>query len=247
MGQTDKVGTYTFVAEPFHVDFNGSLTMGVLGNHLLNCAGFHATERGFGIALLNEENHTWVLSRLAIELDEMPYQYEAFTIQTWIERVYGLFTNRNFVLINKEGKKIGYARSVWAMINLTTRKPVDLLTLHDGAMVDYICDASCPIEKPSHIKVSTTQAVGTHTAKYSDIDINGHVNSVRYMEHILDLFPLELYKTKRIHRFEMAYATESYYGDILSFYQEKVSEYKYHVEVKKNGEGVVCRSKIEFV
>ena len=40
----NKVGTYNFVAEPFHVDFTGKLTMGVLGNHLLNCAGFHATE-----------------------------------------------------------------------------------------------------------------------------------------------------------------------------------------------------------
>ena len=52
MSENNKIGTYKFVAEPFHVDFTGRLTMGVLGNHLLNCAGFHATERGFGIATL---------------------------------------------------------------------------------------------------------------------------------------------------------------------------------------------------
>ena len=40
MSESNKIGTYKFVAEPFHVDFNGRLTMGVLGNHLLNCAGF---------------------------------------------------------------------------------------------------------------------------------------------------------------------------------------------------------------
>ena len=123
MSENNKIGTYGFVAEPFHVDFTGRLTMGVLGNHLLNCAGFHATERGFGIATLNEDNYTWVLSRLAIELDEMPYQYEDFSIQTWVENVYRLFTDRNFAIINKDGKKIGYARSVWAMISLNTRKP----------------------------------------------------------------------------------------------------------------------------
>ena len=49
-----KIGTYRLVAEPFHVDFSGSLFLGVLGNHLLNCAGFHAKERGFGMASLNE-------------------------------------------------------------------------------------------------------------------------------------------------------------------------------------------------
>ncbi len=246
MSENNKIGSYKFIAEPFHVDFNGRLTMGVLGNHLLNCAGFHASDRGFGIATLNEDNYTWVLSRLAIELDEMPYQYEEFGVQTWVENVYRLFTDRNFAIINKDGKKIGYARSVWAMINLNTRKPADLLTLHGGSIVDYVCDEPCPIEKPSRIKVTTTESSATLTAKYSDIDINGHVNSIRYIEHILDLFPIELYKTKHIRRFEMAYVAESYYGDELSFFQEEVNENEYHVEVKKNGNEVVCRSKVLF-
>ena len=224
MSESNKIGTYKFVAEPFHVDFNGRLTMGVLGNHLLNCAGFHASDRGFGIATLNEDNYTWVLSRLAVELDEMPYQYEDFSVQTWVENVYRLFTDRNFAIIDKDGKKIGYARSVWAMINLNTRKPADLLTLHGGSIVDYVCDEPCPIEKPSRIKVT----------------------SDRYIEHILDLFPIELYKTKRIRRFEMAYVAESYFGDELSFFCDEVNDNEFHVEVKKNGSEVVCRSKVVF-
>ena len=247
MSDDKKIGSYKFIAEPFHVDFNGRLTMGVLGNHLLNCAGFHASERGFGIATLNEDNYTWVLSRLAIDLEEMPYQYEEFTVQTWVENVYRLFTDRNFAIIDKDGKKIGYARSVWAMINLNTRKPADLLTLHGGSIVDYVCDEPCPIEKPSRIKVATDQPCAKLTAKYSDIDINGHVNSIRYIEHILDLFPIDLYKSKRIQRFEMAYVAESYYGDELSFLEEEVSENEYHVEIKKNGSEVVCRARVKFV
>ena len=220
--------------------------MGVLGNHLLKCAGFHATDIGFGMINLNEENYTWVLSRLAIELEDMPYQYEEFSIQTWVENVYRLFTDRNFAIINKEGKKIGYARSVWAMINIDTRKPADLLTLHGGSIVDYICDEPCPIDKPSRIKVTNKECIAKHIAKYSDIDVNGHVNSIRYIEHILDLFPIEIYKTKRIKRFEMAYVAESYFGDELSFYMNEVNPNEYHLEVKKNDEEVVCRSKIIF-
>ncbi|NDV58672.1 acyl-[acyl-carrier-protein] thioesterase [Bacteroides sp. 519] len=245
--ENNKVGTYNFVAEPFHVDFNGQLTMGVLGNHLLNCAGFHANDRGFGIASLNEENYTWVLSRLAIELEDMPYQYEDFSIQTWVENVYRLFTDRNFALINKDGKTIGYARSVWAMISLTTRKPADLLSMHGGNIVDYICDKDCPIEKPSRIKVGSDKVASSHTARYSDIDINGHVNSIRYIEHILDLFPIEYYKTMRIRRFEIAYVAESYYGDELNFYKEEVNPGEYNIEVKKSSGEVVCRGKVLFI
>ena len=222
MTEDSKIGTYDFVAEPFHVDFTGKLTMGVLGNHLLNCAGFHASERGFGMATLNEN------------------------IQTWVENVYRLFTDRNFALVNQEGKTIGYARSVWAMISMETRKPADLLTLHGGSIVDYVCDKPCPIEKPGRIKVTETNPIAEYQTKYSDIDVNGHVNSIKYIEHILDLFPLEQFKEKRVRRFEMAYVAESYYGDTLSFYQEKVGADEYHIEVKKNGTEVVVRSKVIF-
>ena len=246
MSENNKIGTYNFVAEPFHVDFTGRLTLGVLGNHLLNCAGFHATERGFGMAELNEENYTWVLSRLAIEMEEMPRAYEKFSVQTWVENVYRLFTDTNFAILNQEGKPIGYARSIWAMISMETRKPADLLTLHGGSIVDYVCQKDCPIDKPGRIKVTHPQLMGEYRVKYSDIDLNGHVNSIKYIEHILDLFPMEMFRKKQVRRFEMAYVAESYYGDTLSFFQEQTGENEYDVEVKKNGAEVVVRSKVIF-
>lgn len=242
-----KIGSYSFVAEPFHVDFTGRLTLGVLGNHLLNCAGFHAEERGFGMATLNEENYTWVLSRLAIEMKEMPRQYEPFRVQTWVENVYRLFTDRNFAIIDKDGKMLGYARSIWAMINMRTRRPIDLLEVNGGSITEYVCDEPCPIDKPSRIKVHAEEETSSLRARYSDIDINGHVNSIRYIEHILDLFPLEMYRQKRIRRFEMAYVAESYYDDLLAFYREAEAEGEtYNVEIRKNGAETVCRSKILF-
>lgn len=241
----NKIGTYQFVAEPFHVDFTGRLTLGVLGNHLLNCAGFHAAERGFGMATVNEENYTWVLSRLAIEMEEMPAQYESFSIDTWVEDVYRLFTNRNYAIRDKDGRPIGYARSVWAMINMHTRRPIDLLSVNGGSIRDFICDASCPIDTPSRIKVDTGEETASLRAKYSDIDVNGHVNSIRYIEHILDLFPLDMYRTQRVRRFEMAYVAESYYDDTLSFYLEGEGG-SYAAAIRKNEGETVCRAKIIF-
>lgn len=242
----NKVGTYQFIAEPFHVDFTGRLTMGVLGNHLLNCAGFHADERGFGIATLNENHYTWVLSRLAIELDDIPRAYQKFSVQTWVENVYRLFTDRNFAILDAEGNPIGYARSVWAMISMETRKPADLLTLHGGSITGYVCDKECPIDRPGRIKVSEGETAGEHQARYSDIDLNGHVNSIKYIEHILDLFPMEMFRERSVRRFEMAYVAESYYGDRLTFCREQKSENEYDIEVKKNGTEVVVRSKVIF-
>jgi len=246
--EENKIGTYRFVAEPFHVDFKGNLTLSVLGNHFLNCAGYHAKERGFGITTLNENHYTWVLSRLAVELDRFPQQYEEFSIQTWVEDVYKLFTNRNFKILDKDGKPMGYARSIWAMISQETRKPADLLTLHGGTIVNYIIENPCPIDKPGRINVSKNlDPVRNYVVKYSDIDINGHVNSIKYIEHVLDLFSIDQFKEKRVKRFEVAYVAESYYGDTLFFYQEQKKENEYEIEIMKNGKEIVCRSKVIFI
>ena len=248
MEQNNKIGNYQLEVEPYHVDFTGKLNLGVLGNHLLNCAGYHANERGFGMAVLNEEDYTWVLSRLAIEIFDMPKRYEKFSVRTWVERVYRLFTDRNFALVDEAGNKVGYARSVWAMISMQSRKPADLLQLHNGDIADYVCEEEpCPIAKPSRVKVTSKEPASVIHAVFSDIDINGHVNSIRYIEHVLDLFNLDWYAHHAIRRFEIAYVNESYYGDELQLYCDAVSELDYNVEIRKAGGEVVCRSKVVFV
>ena len=95
----DKIGRYEFLAEPFHCDFSGRLFMGHLGNHLLNAADFHSTDRGFGMKYLLGIHRSWVLSRLAIEMNEMPEMYTKFNVETWVESAMKYFTSRNFAII----------------------------------------------------------------------------------------------------------------------------------------------------
>ena len=242
----EKIGKYEFVAEPFHVDFRGRLSLGILGNHLLNCASFHAKDRGFGIATLNEQHYTWVLSRLVIEMDSYPMDYKKFSIETWVENVYSLFTDRNYRIAGENGETMGYARSIWAMISMEDRKPINLLKINDGKIMDYISDYPCPIEKPSRIKVMETAPAMTYRVIYSDLDINGHMNSIRYIEHVLDLFDIEYYRKYNIRRFEIAYVAESYFGDTLEFFTEETGDNSFNVEIRKNGNEVVCRGLVRF-
>ena len=80
-------------------------------------------------------------------------------------------------------------------------------------MSAYVTDRPCPIEKPGKIAAVENETEGVpYFIKYSDLDINGHLNSIKYMEHLLDLFDLDLFKTKDIKRFEIAYQSEGKYG-----------------------------------
>ena len=243
-----KLEKHPCYVEPFHVDFTGRIFMGVLGNHLLNAAGNHSQKRGWGIGALNESHHTWVLSRLSVEMFEMPCQYEHFEIATWVESVIKLFTNRNFAILRPDGTPYGYARSIWAMIDLDTRRPCDLLSLYDGDILNYIVSPEenvCPIAGHGRFRFRDAQLVRTIDTYYSDVDINGHINSIKYIEHILDVFPRERFE-RGIRRFEIAYKAESYLGDRLSFYVQPVNEQEFDVEVRKNESEVVCQAKICF-
>ncbi len=247
--EASKIDTYPIYVEPFHVDFTGHMFLGVLGNHLLNAAGKHSQRRGWGIGALNETQHTWVLSRLCIEMEEMPCQYEHCEVKTWVESVMRLFTNRNFAILRPDGTPLGYARSVWAMIDIETRKPCDLLSLYDGDIVHYIVPEEeniCPIQGHGRFRCREPEWMRTIDTYYSDVDINGHINSIKYIEHILDLFPQERFERQRIHRFEIAYKAESYLGDRLSFYRQTASEDEIDIEVRKNDSEVVCQAKICF-
>ena len=227
----DKVGCYEFLAEPFHCDFASRLFMGHLGNHLLNAADFHSNDRGYGMNYLMPRHKTWVLSRLAIEMQEMPKSYDKFTVETWVESAMKYFTSRNFKIcasasdVSEETEKVyGYGKSVWAMIDTDTRQPVDIFSIHDGLIKEYIeTEKPCPIAASSRVKMGkNAELLRTIHTYYNDVDVNGHINSVKYIEHVLDLFDLDYYKTHFLQRFEIAYVAESHQGDLLNFYLEKV-------------------------
>ncbi len=263
----DKVGRYLDMAEPFHCDFSHRLFMGHLGNHMLNAADFHSRDRGFGMDYLNSINKTWVLSRLAIEMDEMPLQYEKFYVETWVESAMRYFTNRNFRVVaatddstpvtqHPSPKVYGYGRSIWAMIDTETRQPCNLLEVNNGSILEYVeKEKENPMAKLSRVKMDeNAELVRTIETNYCDVDINGHINSVKYIEHVLDLFSLEWYKEHMLKRFDIAYVAESHGGDKLSFYREadEEDELAFKIRITKlpadgGEETEVCRSKVKFV
>ena len=244
------------MAEPFHCDFSGRLFMGHLGNHLLNAADFHSTARGFGMKYLLGIKRSWVLSRLAIEMTEMPPMYTRFQVETWVESAMRYFTSRNFAVVGTQesdgGKVYGYGRSIWAMIDTETRQPTDIYSIDDGAIENWIVkDKACPIDKGGRVKMSDeAELVRTIDTCYNDVDINGHINSVKYIEHVLDLWPIAWYREHAVKRLEIAYVAEAHGGDQLSFYREKSGagdDAEYSIRIVRTDGTECCRSKVTFV
>ncbi|GHV22321.1 acyl-ACP thioesterase [Bacteroidia bacterium] len=239
-----KSGSFKFHIESYVCDFRGKVTLPVIGDFILQAATIHAQARGFGYEAISKDNVAWVLSRLSIEISEYPGYNEDFVVETWIEDVTRFFTQRCFRFINQEGKSVGYARSIWAAIDVKTRRPVDIPVWRPD-IAEYIDKTiGCPVEKPAKIPAveGIEPAIG-YSVRYSDIDINCHMNSIKYMEHAINVFDLEMFKQKNICKFEMVYLAEGIFGDKLKLYKQEINPDEFLIDTKKGDESV-CRSRI---
>lgn len=213
--------TYAHTVEPFTEDCTGALSWGNLGNLILRSATLHATEHGFGYTQMIEQHHAWVLSRLVIEMDDMPRTGSDFRIETWVDRLYRQFTDRHFSILRPDGTPYGHATSIWALIDTATRLPADLTALPDGGFTSaLIPDRPAPIAPMGRIRMKSPQLAHTHVAAFTDLDINGHVNSVRTIELLLNHFTPDELRERPVRRIEMAYCLEAYAGDTLDIYHD---------------------------
>lgn len=216
----DKVESVHLITDAFHCDFKHQLALGHLGNDMLNAADIHSSNRHFGMRYLNTLHKTWVLSRLAIELNDMPKEHDSIIISTWVENAMKFFTKRNWEITSEDGQKIyGYGKSIWAMIDTQTREPQNIFAVNDGTITDYVyAEKVCPIKDVSRVKTPEMSDFTEFTVRYSDLDVNGHLNSVRYLDHVMDTFDIDYLRCHDLQRLEIAYVAEGHWNETLRIY-----------------------------
>lgn len=238
-----KKRTYSFQIQPQYVDFQFRATMASLGDILLTTAQFNADDNGFGLRRLNEMECSWVLSRMAVEMKRFPEQYENIQVETWVEEVGRANTTRNFCIRDEKNEIIGNACSVWVFFDMKTRRAKDLQTL-DG-IHDFATGEKALIDKPVKLGTVEGEEYDGFKVKYSDIDINGHVNSIRYIQWICDCFSLDCYRKCQVKRFEINYINEMLYDDFVEIVGQQMEPGDFRFEISKDDK-TACRARVVF-
>ena len=205
----------------------GELGTPILVTNLIEVATRAAMDLGIGNPTMAHLNAGWVLSRLTIEMSGYPKVNTYYTIITWVESWNRHFSVRDFEIIDSEGKTIGYARSIWMVLNTVTHENFGLshLTLPEGA----IPERPCPIPRQEkHIDIysaeseevpaSALRANGEgrrYTFKYNDIDFYRHVNTVRYVSLLLNSYTLEEFDQNYLSRLELSFLHEGNFGETV--------------------------------
>lgn len=231
---------------PCEADFRFKLKIASITDYILICAGKHSEECGLGIAEMEKIDCSWVLSRVVIEMYDYPKMSEEIQIQTWVEGVVKFFAKRNYEFLSKDGKVLGYARTIWANIDNKTRKARDLTNV---LTADLICDKECPIKPISKIPEIKDEVTPLFTfgVKYSDVDFNQHLNSCKYVEHMLDAFTLHKFEHRDVKRFEIDFLKEAYFNENLSLYKKEIKDNNsFFLELQNEKGEKISKSRVVF-
>lgn len=180
---------------------------------IIDTATAHANILGVGYAHMMERNTSWVLSRMSIDILRMPGVNRAYRLMTWVESVNRIYSERLFELKDAESDEtIAWAHTTWMAIDMDSRRPTDLSRLSE--LVDVIDGREFGGQKGGKLQPVHEGAEGyAYTFKVSDIDVNRHVTTRRYIDLITDVWPLDMYNACRVTRFEIAFKHEARYAE----------------------------------
>ncbi|MEG2218729.1 MAG: thioesterase [Muribaculaceae bacterium] len=242
MGEQIKEYSHTFFLMPGDCNAQQHIPVTMLVSKIIEVATEHANSWGVGYATLITNNEAWVLSRVTIEMKRYPRVNEHYTLTTWVEAYNRHFSQRNFAISDDAGNEIGYARTVWVVINSTTRESVDISKF--SYIINNISDRECPIDKQSKLRPVDSNRESKYRFRVTDIDFNRHVNSVRYVELLLNQWNLDFFDTHEIRRFEVAFIKECKY-DMEVNLKINDSTLDSTSEIIYDGESL-CRARISF-
>lgn len=190
----------------------GEMPVTLMAARVIELATNHADSLGVGYEAMIAENQAWVLSRLSIEMLRYPAVNEGYRLTTWVANFNRRFSERDFEITSLDGTPLGYARTIWAAIDLSSRGVGELGIV--TRLGEVIVDKPCPIAPvPRLAALDGDFASLPHSFSYRDIDFNRHVNSVAYIRLLLDAWQLEFHDRYRVSRLDTAYIREARYGD----------------------------------
>ena len=242
---------YEYKIKYQEVDGNKRLRLFNIENYLLEVAGTVADDLGFGIAQLHPRGVTWILTRLALEMYEIPTHCEQIRFETWIESNSHMLSTRDYRIYKctkdkgqgtkDEWKLIGICKSVWAVLDMEKREIVNIFDdpIFEGCVDGEVLD----INRVRMTTIPEPTGVVPHKIVYSDIDYNGHCNSCRYLQAMTDAF-LPDYQGKKV-RLDINYSKEIMLGDTLHTHYMVLPDGVQYQQKNNDGE-TSCSAKLSI-
>lgn len=236
-----------FTVSSYELNPQGKARLTTMANYFQEVAYHHAGELGFGFDQMKERRTLWMLSRMRIQMFTYPVWNDKVVVETWPSGIEKLFALRDFRVKDKDGNILGIATTYWLIVHLDTHRPIrpgeELARFSNIEYGDPVFDSKLEkIDVPAN-----TAPLDHHRVVFSDLDIVGHVNNVKYMEWCIDASISEALTERFIANFEINFLHEATLGNhvLLSGNDDANSVYTLQAKREEDGKELI-RAKIDF-
>lgn len=213
-----------FTISSYDLNPRGQARLTTMANFFQEMAYHHANQLGFGYEDMNSRQIMWVLSRMRIRMDLYPVWDDRVSVETWHKGMNRLFGLRDFRVRDQDGQVLGLASSAWLILDNQTRRPVrpDADVLNDGIGSESVFEENLhKIQLPPRM-----DEIARRQVQFSDLDIVGHVNNVKYMEWCIDALISKELIEREIRDMEINFLHEALQGDTIILSRSSDSESK---------------------
>jgi len=211
------------------VDISDRLTLSSVFDYFQEAAISHAENLGVGRETMADTGQVWILSRITVHVKKRPEYRDSVIVRSWPRGWEKLFAIRDYEIKSKENDTLVSARSAWLIVDIGKRRPLRPQAVMDSLPQNEGLEALSPEEGEvaSGLTVrENLQKTSERKALYSDLDFNGHVNNVRYIQWIEDAIdPQVLGKAEKM-RLDINYLSEVMAGETIELFSAPIYDDK---------------------
>ena len=243
----EPIYTQTFHLNDTHVDCFGRLKPSVLLQFIQEVASVHGSALGADYETLAKKNLFWAILRTRVQITRLPVSGETIRLETWPMPTTRVAYPRSIIAYDASGGEIFRAITLWVMMDKTSRSLV--IPAKSGITVQGRLEGG-ELAVPGSLIPRPMERDDSRKVRFSDLDINGHMNNTRYFDWIYDLLPSSFHESRAVKEFTICYLAEAREGQTLDMNWE-VRENALQVEATRkddnNGETHrVFAAKLQF-
>ena len=182
---------------------------------LEDIGAYHSDLAGYGINDIPEKKIVWILLGWKLKVIKRPKYGQTIHIKTWGRDMLKAFTYRDFELYDSEKNLCAIATSKWTLINTDTSR---VTRITDEIASSYKVENKKVFndEPMGKIQVPTTFSnIVDYKVNRRDIDINGHMHNLYYLDLAIEALPEELSKNVFYNNVEIQYKKEIKMGEVV--------------------------------
>ena len=194
-----------FLIETSDVDALSELKLSSLFRYLQDTATEHAERLGCGQSEVLEKGRFWVITRYLVEVIKMPSYFQKINVYTYPVEGNKLLFPRLFKVTDENDNLLIKAASSWVILDKINHRVV-IDPFEGKAFPTEKYDDDLPL--PGKVMNVERELIESRKVRYSDVDLNAHLNNTKYIEYIMDTHDLEFYKKHRVKKVLINYNHE---------------------------------------